>query len=172
MAIEIDEKFASIVDAVAKEIVTTEHFGSASLIKVPLMYPSGATAVVQITHAKDRFFVTDMGMGHQEAEMIGASILYNNRAKPLAEHFGIRFDNQAFFVAEASRDQLASAVTIVANCSTEAASMSALKAAERRFEEDSDILYRRLVRVFDKAEIVRDAEFVGSSTHNGPYLPS
>ena len=88
MAIKIDEKFASVVDAVAKEIVTTEHFGSASLIKVPLMYPSGATAVVQITHAQGRFFVTDMGMGHQEAEMIGASILYNNSAKPLAEHFG------------------------------------------------------------------------------------
>ena len=168
MAIKIDEKFASVVDAVAKEIVTTEHFGSASLIKVPLMYPSGATAVVQITHAQGRFFVTDMGMGHQEAEMIGASILYNNSAKPLAEHFGIRFDNQAFFVAEASRDQLASAVTIVANCSTDAASMSALKAAERRFEEDSDVLYRRLVRVFDKAEIIRDAEFVGSSTHKWP----
>jgi hypothetical protein len=168
MAIRIDEKFSSVVDAVAKEIVTTEHFGSASLIKVPLMYPSGATAVVQITHSQDKYFVTDMGMGHQEAAMIGASTLYGNSARALAEHFGIRFDNQAFFVAEANRDQLASAVTIVANCSTEAASMSALKAAERRFEEDSDILYRRLVKVFPKAEIVRDAEFVGSSTHKWP----
>lgn len=168
MAIKIDAKFASVVDAVAKEIVTTEHFGSASLIRVPLMYPSGATAVVQITNAKDRYFVTDMGMGHQEAAMIGASILYNNSARPLAEHFGIRFDNQAFFVAEANREQLASAITIVAKCSTEAASMSALKAAERKFEEDSDILYSRLVKVFAKAEIARDAEFVGSSTHKWP----
>jgi hypothetical protein len=168
MTIKIDEKFSSVVDAVAKEIVTTEHFGSASLIKVPLMYPSGATAVVQITQAQDRFFVTDMGMGHQEAEMIGASTLYNNSAKPLAEHFGIRFDNQAFFVAEANRNQLASAVTIVANCSTEAASMSALKAAERRFEEDSDVLYHRLIKVFPKSEVARDVEFVGSSTHKWP----
>jgi hypothetical protein len=168
MVIRIDEKFSAVVDAVAREIVTTEHFGAASIIKVPLLYPSGATAVIQITHSQDRYFVTDMGMGHQEAALIGASTLYANSARPLAEHFGIRFDNQAFFVAEANKDQLASAVTIVANCSVEAASLSAMKAAERRFEEESDVLYKRLVKVFPRAKIDRDADFVGSSTHKWP----
>jgi hypothetical protein len=165
MAIKVDAEFAKVVDAVAKEIVSTEHLGSASLIRVPLMYPSGANTVVQVTQSQDRYFVTDMGLGHQEAEMIGASVLYANSAKPLAEHFGIRFDNQAFFVAEANRDQLAGAVTVVANCSSEAAALSAYKAAERKFEEDSDVLYRRLAAVFPSAEIARDVEFVGSSTH-------
>ena len=168
MTIKIDAKFAEIVDSVAREIVTTEHFGSASLIKVPLLYPSGAGAVVQITPHHHRFFVSDMGLGHQESEMIGASIQYANSAKTIAEHFGVRFDNQAFFVAEASQEQLASAVTIIANCSVEAASQSALKAAERRFEEDSDVLYKRLVMVFPTAEIARDVEFVGASTHLWP----
>jgi hypothetical protein len=168
MTIKIDERFASAVDAVARELVTTEHFGSASLIKTPMMYPSGASAVIQVTQHGDRFFVTDMGLGQMEADMIGASVLYANSAKPLAEHFGIRFDNQAFFVAEANRTQLAGAVTIVANCSSEAAALAALKAAERRFEEDSDVLYRRLATVFPKAEIVRNVDFVGSSTHKWP----
>jgi hypothetical protein len=168
MTIKIDQKFASAVDAVARELVTTEHFGSASLIKTPMMYPSGAAAVVQVTQHHDRFFVTDMGLGQMEADMIGASVLYANSAKPLAEHFGIRFDNQAFFVAEANRDQLAGAVTIVANCSSEAAALAAFKAAERRFEEDSDVLYRRLAAVFPKAEIVRNVDFIGSSTHKWP----
>src|SRR4051812_39943497 len=104
MTIKIDERFASAVDAVARELVTTEHFGSASLIKTPMMYPSGAAAVVQVTQHGERFFVTDMGLGQVEADMIGASVLYANSAKPLAEHFGIRFDNQAFFVAEANRE--------------------------------------------------------------------
>ena len=168
MTIKIDERFASAVDAVARELVTTEHFGSASLIKTPMMYPSGAAAVVQVTQHGERFFVTDMGLGQIEADMIGASVLYANSAKPLADHFGIRFDNQAFFVAEANRDQLAGAVTIVANCSSEAAALAAFKAAERRFEEDSDVLYRRLATVFPKAEIVRNVDFVGSSTHKWP----
>jgi hypothetical protein len=168
MTIKIDERFASAVDAVARELVTTEHFGSASLIKTPMMYPSGAAAVVQVTQHGERFFVTDMGLGQVEADMIGASVLYANSAKPLADHFGIRFDNQAFFVAEANREQLAGAVTIVANCSSEAAALAAFKAAERRFEEDSDVLYRRLATVFPKAEIVRNVDFVGSSTHKWP----
>jgi hypothetical protein len=168
MTIKIDERFASVVDTVARELVSTEHFGSASLIKTPMMYPSGAATVVQVTQHGERFFVTDMGLGQQEADLIGASVLYANSAKPLAEQFGIRFDNQAFFVAEANRDQLAGAVTIVANCSSEAAALAAFKAAERRFEEDSDLLYRRLATVFPKAEIVRNVDFVGSSTHKWP----
>ena len=63
---------------------------------------------------------------------------------------------------------MAGAVTIVANCSSEAAALAAFKASERRFEEDSDILYRRLATVFPKAEIVRNVDFVGSSTHKWP----
>jgi len=97
--------------------------------------------------------------------MIGASTLYANSARGLADHYGIRFDNQAFFVAEASRDQLARATTIVANCSSEAAALAAYRAAERKFEEETDVLYKRLATVFPKREIERDIEFVGSSTH-------
>jgi ATP-dependent Clp protease adapter protein ClpS len=47
-------------------------------------------------------------------------------------------------------------------------SLAAFKAAERRYEEDTDILYRRLVKAFPKAEIERDIDFVGSSTHTWP----
>jgi hypothetical protein len=165
MAIKVDEKFASLVETIAKEIVTVEHFGSGSIIKTPIIYPSGASTVVQITQHGDRFFVTDMGLGHQEAEMIGASTLYVNSAKSLAQHYGILFDNHAFFVAEASREQLAGAVTVVANCSSEAAALAAYRAAERKFEEDTDVLYRKLTLVFSKSEVERDVEFAGSSTH-------
>jgi hypothetical protein len=168
MSVKLQMKLADMVDKIAREIVSTEHFGSASIIRTPLMYPSGASAVVQITQHGDRYFVTDMGLGYQEADMIDAGILYSNTAKGLAEHFGIRFDNQSFFVAEASREQLAGAATVVANCSCEAAALAAYKAAERKFEEDADKLYRKLVDTFSKPEVERDGEFVGSSSHRWP----
>jgi hypothetical protein len=164
----VDQRLADVVDFVAREIISTEHIGSGSLIKTPLMYPSGAAVVVQITQHGDRYFVTDMGQGHQEAEMFGASIMYSNSAKGLAEHFGIRFDNQAFFVAESNREQLSGATTVVANCSSEAAALAAYKSAERKLEEDSDKLYRKLVATFPKSEVERDADFVGSSAHKWP----
>jgi len=166
MPIKIDEALARVADEVAREIISTEHIGSASLVKTPIMYPSGASVVIQITKHQERYFVTDMGMGHQEAEMIGASTFYSRHGKDLAAHFGIRFDNQAFFVTEASRDQLAGAATIVANCSAEATALSAYRAADRRFAEDADTLYKRLTRIFTKPKVDRDVDYVGSSSHH------
>ena len=138
-----DIKLSNIVDAVAKQIVSTEHFRNGSIIRTPLMYPSGASVVVQITQHQERFFVTDMGIGSQEADMFGGSNYYNRSAAALAEHYGIRFDNQAFFVAEAAREQLAGATTVVANCSSEATAIAAFRSADRVFEEQADILYKK-----------------------------
>ena len=159
---------SEVVEAVAREIVAAEHSGSASIIKIPILYPSGSSVVVQVTQHGTRYFITDMGFGFQEAEMIGAGIQYSNSAKSSAEHFGIRFDNQAFFVAEADRAQLAAAVTIVANCSSEAAALAAYKTSERKFEEDADKLYHKLISAFPQSEVERDVDFMGSSTHKWP----
>jgi hypothetical protein len=159
------QKLSSIVDAVAQQIVSTEHFRAGSIIRTPLVYPSGASVVVQITEHADRFFVSDMGIGSQEADMFGAANYYNKSAAALADHYGIRFDNQSFFVAEASREQLAGATTLVANCSCEATAIAAYRSTDRVFEEQSEILYKRLVNVFPKSTVDRNVEFVGSSTH-------
>lgn len=168
MVIQPDERFSKIVDEVARQIVTTEHFGAGSVIKTPLLYPSGAAVVVEISQHGDRFFISDMGFGYQEAEMYGASRAYQRGAPALAEQFGISFDNQSFFVAEASQAQLAGATTVVANCSSEAASHAAYKAAERRYEDDSDLVYSRLVSVFPKGSVERNVEISGSSNHKWP----
>lgn len=168
MTLKPDSRFMSIVDEVARGLVTTEHFGAGSLIRTPVNYPSGASVVVEITQQKDRFFVCDMGAGHQEAEMIGASALFSKSASTIAQNYGIRFDNQAFFVAEASRDQLAGAATIVANCSVEAVAMAAFKTAERKYEEQSDKLYQKLISIFDKREVISNTNFTGSSAHSWP----
>jgi hypothetical protein len=165
MSIAPDKRLADIVNAVAKEITETEHFATGSIIKTPILYPSGASVVAQVSELRDRYFVTDMGYGYREAEMMGATGFYARSGKALAERFGIRFDNQAFFVAEATRDNLAGAVTIIANASSEAAALSAFKAADRRFEADTDLLYRRLIGVFPKEKVGRDVELAGSSTH-------
>jgi hypothetical protein len=97
MTVQVDKRFADLIDDVTREIVTSEHFGMSSIIKTPLMYPSGASVVVEVTQHGDRFFVSDMGYGFQESEMIGASSFYPIQARLLASRFGIRFDNQSFF---------------------------------------------------------------------------
>lgn len=154
--------FRAMVDDVARKIVATEHRPAGSFIQTPLLYPSGATVVVRIHQAEGRYFVSDVGLGYQEAELMGAALIYARHARSIAENAGVGFDNQAFFVMEASREQLPGAVVTIANCSQEAAALSAYKLSERRTADEGERLFERLVTVFDK-RVEKAATIIGSS---------
>jgi hypothetical protein len=161
-------KFRDVIEAVARELVATDHRTSGSYIRTPLMYPGGTTVVVRIEQGDDRFFVSDIGLGHQEAELMGADSLYAKPARMIAEEAGVRFDNQAFFVLEASRDQLAGAIVTIANCSQQAVMRAADALAEKTFEDRKSLLYEKLVRVFDTKTVKKNVEVVGASTQHWP----
>lgn len=156
------DKFSTILEDVARQLVAIEHDVSGAFIKTPLLYPSGATVVVRIQKGEGRYFVSDFGLGHQEADQYGAGLYYTRHAKPIAEKAGVGFDNQAFFIMEASRDQLAGAVVTIGNCSQEATMRAADALAEKTFEDKRDRLYDRLVAVFAK-EIGRTTKVVSKN---------
>jgi hypothetical protein len=164
MSAHANPKFKTIVDEVAREIVAAEHRIGGSFIRTPLMYPSGSTVVVRIEEGTDRFFVSDMGFGFQEAELMGAGLLYAKPASVIAEAAGVRFDNQAFFVLEASREQLAGAVVTIANCSQEAVIRAADALAEKTFEDKKVRLYEKLVKVFEPKIVSKNVEVTGASS--------
>lgn len=157
------EKFSALIDDVAHEIVATEHLGGGSFIRTPILYPSGSTVVVRIERGAEKYLVSDWGGGHQEADMIGAGHLFSRFARPVADEAGIRFDNQAFFILEATRDQLPGAVITIANCSQGAAIRVSDALAEKTFEDSKERLYQRLVSVFNRKIVVKNAEIIGSS---------
>src|SRR5579883_550486 len=107
--------FAAIAEDVARQLVTVEHRPIGSFIKTPLLYPSGSTVVVRVYESASRYFVTDDGLGYQEAELLGASHIYARHARVIADNAGVRFDSQAFFVLEVPRDRLPGAVVSIAN---------------------------------------------------------
>jgi hypothetical protein len=164
----VNEDFRNLSEAVARQLVSVEYVRGSSIVSVPLLYPSGAGAVVKISQHADRYFVSDLGYGYQEAEMLGALRSFTTHARNLADHYGVHFDNQAFFVAQANRDSLKSIITIVANCSVEAASVAALKSAERRYSDDTELLYERLIRVFPREKVAKNVHLIGSSSHDWP----
>jgi hypothetical protein len=155
--------FKRLIDDVAREIVATEHRTGGSFIRTPLLYPGGSTVVVRIEDGTDRFFVSDFGLGFQEADLMGASLMYARNAHPIAEAAGVRFDNQAFSVLEASKEQLPGAVVTIANCSQEATIRAADALAERTFEDSKARLYERLVKVFSPKIVTKNAEVTGAS---------
>ncbi len=153
-----------IMEAVAKELVSLHYVGSSAAVSVPVIYPSGAGAVVNVSRHGDRFFVSDLGYGLQEAEMVGAAGSYQAAARKLAEHYGVIFDNQCFFLSEASEDELPAVITLIANCSAEAANAATLKASERSLTREFELFYRDLSAAFGDKHIERNVEVIGSSS--------
>lgn len=159
-----NQKFNHLIDSIAREIVATDHRVGGSFIRTPLMYPSGSTVVVRIEQGgDDRFFVSDVGYGFQEAELMGAGLMYSKPAHAIAMDAGVMFDNQAFFVLEAGRDQLAGAVVTIANCSQHAAMRAADALAEKTFEDRKVRLYERLIKVFEPKIVGKNVDIVGAS---------
>ncbi|HZQ12801.1 MAG TPA: hypothetical protein VFB31_08335 [Pseudolabrys sp.] len=168
------EKFETLIEKVAREIVATEHDVGGAFIRTPLLYPSGATVVVRIQQGENRYFVSDWGLGYQETDLYGAGTFYMRHARTIAEKAGVGFDNQAFFIMEASREQLAGAAVTIANCSQEAAMRAADAQAEKTFEDSKERLYERLVSVFakkvgpTKKVVTKNAHVIGHSSTEWP----
>ena len=152
-----------VAESVAKSLASSEGGATTAFISTPLLYPSGSSVVVRLDDLGKTFFVTDMGMGFQEAEMMGAPRTYKNHAGAIAERAGIGFDHHAFFAVEVTRDQLPGAVSVVANCSLEAATLTAHKIAEDKADDAADALHERLVKLFTARAVAKDVDIVGAS---------
>lgn len=157
------ETASGIAELVARELATSEGGATSAFVNTPLLYPSGASVVVRLDMVGATFFVTDFGMGFQEAEMMGAPRTYRHHAPVIARRSGIAFDHQAFFVAEATREQLVGAVTAVANCSQEAAVLTAHRIAEEKADNAIELLQDRLVSLFTPNAVAKDVEIIGAS---------
>jgi hypothetical protein len=161
-------RLIKVSEAVTNSLVTQANFAGSTIITVPLLYPSGSHACVQIALHGDRFFVSDLGYGYQESQLIGAEGIFTKNATLIGQKYGVKFDNQSFFVAESSESMLASVVTIVSNCSVECASVAALKASEIRPKVEIEQLQAKLDRIFGANSVEKNSDFIGSSSHKWP----
>ena len=157
----VGEKIAHLVEEAIARMVSAEHFRAGSLVSMPMLYPSGASVVLEITAQQGRCFVSDRGGGYQEAEFAGATRIYATEAERLAREAGIKFDGRDMFVAEVSFDMLEGALVIVANCSQTAASLSTLRSADKTHNELRDELLLRLSKIFPIENIDRKGEISG-----------
>lgn len=161
----VRQRMSETVETAIRQLVSAEHFRAGSFVTMPVIYPSGASVVLEVFRQGERFLVSDRGGGHQEAEFAGTSRYYAREAKKAAEDYGIKFDGRDMFVAEVSEGQLAGAFTVVANCSQTAVIASSLKSSERAQRDAGDVLFVRLSRIFPPSTIAKDAPILGASGH-------
>ena len=161
-------RFRATLTRQSRDLYRLNTFVAGSLISMPVVYPSGASVVFEITSQGDRYFVSDRGGGFQEADFMGAGRAYTREAERIAQDSGIRFDGRDMFVAEVSVDAISGALVIVANCSQQAAALAAVRAAERVYRDAKGVLISRLERVYPPKEIIKDAKVIGGSNDKWP----
>lgn len=162
------ERMAPVIEEVIRQLISAEHFRAGSFVTMPVIYPSGASVVLEVFRQGERFFVSDRGGGHHEAEFSGASRYFAREAKRIAEEAGIKFDGRDMFVAEVAVGQLPGAFTVVANCSQLAAATSVMRSAERSQGDIGEVLFSRLSRIFPATSLAKDAAVIGASGHKWP----
>ncbi len=144
-----------------KRLMDIRVDGEAARLTVPALYPSGASASLEITFNGEKCFVSDMGAGHMEAEFQGAEEFFGASARHAAQRFGVGFDGLCFFSMWASLDRIEAAISAIASASTQAAA-AALFAAERdRERRVQDQMFEKISNIFGRIKVSKSMEVSG-----------
>lgn len=135
------------------------------MVDVPIMYPSGATVVVEIEQNNGRFWVSDMGQGHVETEFVAAQGFYANAARRAADEFGVQFDGGSVFALWVSEARLEAAIVCVANASNNACSEAIRSASEAKGRKENERIFERISDVFGSKIVSKSADIVGRHAH-------
>ena len=150
--------------------------GEIARLSVPSLYPSGASATVEITTNGNTCFVSDIGRGYMEAEFQGADKFYAASAHNAAKRFGVGFDGFSVFASWASIDRVESAICLVANASTQAAAVAIFSAEREQDRRAQEEIYDKIAGIFRLQSVNksmglrgRDAEW---NAHNVVAMPN
>lgn len=153
------------VRSALQRIASVRDLDGRASVSLPVMYPSGATVVIEIERNEDRYWVSDMGYGLVEAEMSGAQTFYGKIASRIADDFGVGFDGNAMFALWVASSQLEAAITCVANASNRACSEAILQAAEAKSRRQNEKIFERVRDVFGERSVTRSADIAGKHAH-------
>jgi len=149
--------------------------GGRVMVDVPITYPSGSSVVVEVEQNADRIWVSDMGMGLVEAEMMAAQDSYQSLARAKADEFGVGYDNSAMFVLWVPSGRLEAAIVCVANASAQAAADAVRSAAEATHRKQSSVVFERIKSVFGARMVSKSVEIRGKRSsweaHNVVLFP-
>jgi len=158
-------KLAIPVENAIRELISVAHFQAGSIVNMPVLYPSGASVVLELTAQGDRVRVGDRGGGYQEAEYNNATRSYRSFAARAAADAGIQFNGRDIFVADVPMDRIAGAMSVVACSSAQAAAFCAYKTVERHEKLAREALYDKLTAVFGVDGFLREVPMIGASNH-------
>lgn len=165
---KINENDTQAVDRVRKaltRIASVRGMDGRLVVDVPVMYPSGATAVVEVERNGEQFWVSDMGHGFVETEFVAAQDFYSNAARRAADDFGVQFDGGSIFALWVPEARLEAAIVCVANASNTACSEAIRSASEARGRKENERIFERIQAVFGPKIVAKTADILGRHAH-------
>ncbi len=132
---------------IISRLVSMQHWGDASFINLPMLYPSGSFVTVMINYIRDGVRVSDSGFAYREAESFGAGRSFSRTAQSVAEHHEIKVGKRSVYV-DVQLHELERAIFDVSS-----ASFTIAERIVERFSSDteiemSDILKEKLDHLF------------------------
>lgn len=161
MAVVSDIEFRARLERAISRLMPLSGSGDRAKIAVPILYPSGSSAAVEIMINAGKCFVSDLALGQMESEMHGADSFYDAAARKAASHYHVGYDGLSIFATWAAIDNIESAILGVSNASVFAATSAIYKAVEDKERKRNDAVYDKVVRVFGAPHVARHAEIAG-----------
>ncbi|MFX0543177.1 hypothetical protein ACEWPM_015795 [Roseovarius sp. S4756] len=135
------------------------------VVDVPVMYPSGATVVVEVERNGDRFWVSDMGHALVETEFVAAQDFFSSAARTAADEYGVGFDGHSMFALWVPEGRLEAAIVCVANASNSACSEAIRAASDAKGRKANEHIFERIQSVFGPKIVAKTADIQGRHAH-------
>lgn len=152
----------AVRSAVQRLVLVSRH-GDASLISLPMHYPSGTSIGVRVRPSGKGFLVSDFGCAYREAEQNGYEITFMRQAKEVARSVGVEFTDDRQFQVRATAEQLPVAIGIVGSASYLVVQNIAASAPEWDEEQASFEVAQRLVTLYGAKAVRPKAHVRGAS---------
>ncbi len=133
-------------------------------MSVPVQYPSGSLASVEISGGLEEVWISDRGLGFFETEISGADLSYGRFAQAEADKRGISFDGRSLFGLKIPVEQLAAGIVAVANGSVAAAVATIRYEHEKKVQEGNRKVYEKVKQAFPEADVTHQLEVDGART--------
>jgi hypothetical protein len=167
---------ADRIRAAVARLMTVRNDGGSFRVNVPVLFPSGSCCAIEVMPGQDEAFISDMGLGHFEAEFSGASEFYDAQARKASEQFGVGYDGFSIFALKVPIGRLEGGIAAIANASVRAASAAILRASEEKERRQNDVVYDRILQVFDPRLVAKEADIRGArdvwGAHNVVMFPN
>lgn len=156
---------SAIADRVASDLVRVRLTQNGLRLTTPVLFPSGAHVSLVVHGGPSRYVVSDDGAASYEAELMGASGIFQRAARDVAQKTGVRFNDHELFEIDAPVDRLPGFIAIVADAARMAVEQSAVRLAEHIEKESRLSISERLISIFGKSAVTEGAEIAGASQH-------